>query len=198
MGKEKNKRVVVKNKKSYLLIFFMFCFLTINITSISAVDILKPATLNQSYTIIQTCASCTFVNVTISNVNGIVFANQNMTNNGSGVWTFNMTPIIMSRHDVNGLGDLEGTDTSFATFFEVTPSGKTASTGESILYVLFSSFLFVVIYIISFVVFTMPSGNERDERGEEFKIVKVNKNLFYILALSSNNFIIKFPEWACS
>jgi len=155
--------------KSFLFILIL-CFL---ITNVSAVDILKPANFNQSYTIIQTCASCTFVNVTISNVNGIIFSNEEMIDNGSGIWIFDMTPTVMSRHDVDGSGDINNVITSFATFFEVTPSGKVASTGDSIFYSVTSLILFGFICMLYFFIFTMPSTNEKDNGGFETKIIKV-------------------------
>lgn len=161
----------------------IICILCLLIINVSASDILKPAKLNKDYIVLQTCATCNFVFVTISNVDGITVANQPMTNNGSGVWTYNLTPTLASRHDVNGLGDLDGVNTSFVTFFEVTPSGKVSSTGDSILYSLFSIILFGIIATISFFVFTMPSRNERNERNEETKIIKIKYIRMIFIAL---------------
>ena len=138
-----------------------------------ATDILKPARVNQSYTILQTCATCTYVNITVSNVEGIIISNQEMTDNGSGVWTYEITPTILSRHDVTGSGDKDGTGQSFVTYFEVTGSGQTASTGDSILYTLFSLILFGFIIILSFFIIAIPSSNEKDDRGFETKIIRI-------------------------
>lgn len=142
-------------------------------TSVNALDILKPAQVDENYTILQTCATCTFVNITVSNVNGIIFANQPMVLNGSGVWVYYITPTLTSRYDVTGIGDISGTDTSFVTFFLVTPSGKIASTGDSILYALFCFILFGVISILSFFIVAIPSENERDDNGFESKVVRI-------------------------
>ncbi len=109
-------------KKQILLTLLIASLLIVNV---SALENLKPAKLNEPYVITQTCASCTFVNASISNQNGIVRNNIELSNNGSGVWTFTYIPTIVGRHDVTGFGDLDGTNTSFATFFEVTPSGFT-------------------------------------------------------------------------
>ncbi len=166
--------MVINKKRRKIEKFLLIFILGLLITSVSAsIEILKPAKFNESYTILQTCASCNFVFITVSSVDGIIVSNKPMINNGSGVWTFNITPIIISRHDVNGLGDLDGTNTSFATFFEVSPSGKVVSTGDSILYALFSIILFGIIFTLSFFIFTMPSKNERDpEGGFETKIIR--------------------------
>lgn len=159
-------------EKNIRIITVLFLLLIV-VTNVSALDVLKPATLNQEYTILQTCASCTYVNVTVSNLNGIISYNVAMTNNGSGVWTSTITPTVSSRHDVTGQGDIDGTDTSFATFFDVTPSGKVSSTGDSILYSLFTLICFGWICLLSFFIITMPSGNEKDDAGFEGKVVKI-------------------------
>ena len=161
---------------------FFGIMLILLIVNVSAADILKPAKLNQTYTIIQTCASCTFVNITISNVDGILVSNQNMTDNSSGIWIFDIIPTLASRHDITGMGDLDGTDTSFVTFFEVTPSGKVASTGDSILYVLFSFIFFMIILTLTFFVFSMPNKNE-SVAGQETKIIKMKYIRFVFMFL---------------
>ncbi len=163
-------------------IFFSLILLLL-IVNVSAADILKPAKLNDTYTIIQTCASCTTVNITVSNVNGILFSNQNMSNNGSGVWIYDIVPNITSRHDIAGIGDLDGVDTSFVTFFEVTPSGKVATTGDSILYVLFTFVFFSIIVVLAFFIFIMPNQNERNESGEETKIIRLKYIRFGLMFL---------------
>ena len=169
-------------KKEVIYLFALFV-LSLLITNVLAVDILKPAKVNANYTIMQTCASCTYVNVTISNVDGIVISDQSMINNGSGVWIYDITPTVVSRHDVAGQGDLNGVDTSFATFFDVTPSGKILSEGDSRMYTLFTMILFGAILIISFFVFTMPSKNERDEEGFETGILKIKYVRVFFIAL---------------
>ena len=115
--------------KTKLLLTIFFVSLLIANVAASNLDILTPAKLNSQYIIKQTCASCSFVNFTLSNQNGLILTNQEMANNGSGVWIYEYTPIIVGRHDVTGTGDLNGIDTSFTTFFEVTPSGFTQTLG---------------------------------------------------------------------
>ena len=110
-------------------ILFTLIFISLLIVNVSALENLKPAKLNQKYTITQTCASCSFVNFTLSNQNGIILENIEMSNNGSGVWIHDYTPLIVGRHDVAGVGDISGVDTSFATFFDVTPSGLNQTLG---------------------------------------------------------------------
>jgi hypothetical protein len=104
----------------------------------SAIDNLKPAKLNSEYTILQTCATCSYVNISISNSNGLIVTNVEMIDNGSGTWTYDITPMTLGRYDITGQGDLGGVDTSFATYFEVTGSGLTGTLGFYILILILS------------------------------------------------------------
>ncbi len=117
----------IKMKSSRILLTLMIItFLSFNV---SALDTMKPATLNQEYTIEQTCASCTFVNVTVSNTDGIIFSNIGMADNGSGVWIYKFTPTQVGRHDAKGVGDINGETTSFASSFQVEAGGLTGTLG---------------------------------------------------------------------
>lgn len=152
---------------------FVFFLLLIVVTNVSALDIMKPATLDKNYTIIQVCATCTTVNITISNSNGILESNKEMINNGSGNWLYWITPTVSSRHDITGVGDKQGVPSAFSTYFEVTPSGKVASTGDAMLYSLFAIISFGWICLLSFFILIMPSDNEKDDSGFEGKVVKI-------------------------
>lgn len=158
--------------KNIKYIFVLFLLLIV-VTNVSALDVLKPATFNESYTIIQVCATCTYVNITISTSSGIIESNIEMVDNGSGNWIYSITPAVSSRHDVTGVGDKQGLDSAFATYFEVTPSGKVASTGDSLLYSLFALISFGWICLLSFFILIMPSGNEKDDSGFEGKVIKI-------------------------
>lgn len=161
----------MESKIKLLMLFVVAIFL---VSTVSALDVLKPAKVNTNYTVVQTCSSCTYVNITISNVNGIIVDNQAMVSNGSGTWIYGIVPTAISRHDVTGQGDVDGTATSFATYFEVTPSGNISTTGDSILYALFSFVFFLAIIIISIFVFAMPGKNEKHPvSGHDTRIVKI-------------------------
>jgi len=56
---------------------------------VSSLETLKPAKLNQEYIALQTCANCTYINITLSRLNQVIITNVPMTNNGSGTWTYN-------------------------------------------------------------------------------------------------------------
>jgi len=130
--------------KKLLLTLFIGMFL---ISCVSALNELQPAKLNENYIIKQTCATCSYVNISVSNIDGFVLNNVEMSNNGSGVWTYNYIPLNVGRYDVIGKGDLSGTDTSFATSFEVTGSGFVDTLGFYILILILS--LGIVMFGIS-------------------------------------------------
>lgn len=104
-----------------------------------------PATVNEVYYLSQTCATCSYVNVTIFNKEGIEISNAQMTNNGS-TWIYEFTPDTLGRHDVNGIYDINGNDDSFGFYFQVTPNGDSNQT---------TFYLIVIglIYAVSFIGF---------------------------------------------
>ena len=165
-------------KKYFILIVGIFL-----IGFVSALISLPPAKLNQEYIIKQTCSSCTHINITISNINGIILNNVEMSNNGSGTWVYDFTPTILGRHEVTGEGDLDGTNTGFATYFPVTPNGEEISTGQSILYVIFIGILFGLIIMLFYFIVVMPKDNERNERGEIIKILKLKYLRIFLISL---------------
>lgn len=132
---------MVLNKK--ILLAMMFGILLISCAS-ATLESLKTAKLNQDYTIFQTCASCTYVNITVSNVDGIILNNIEMSDNGSGIWVYNFTPTSLGRYDVTGQGDKNSVDTSFVTYFEVTSTGNTKNS-------FWDNSIFVSLSILAFV-----------------------------------------------
>jgi hypothetical protein len=117
-------------------------------------------------TIKQVCASCTYVNVSVSYPNStLAITNQEMTNQGGGTWTYEFcdTP-DKGRYDIIGSGDLEGTDTGFdVLYFEVSSTGTELTQAKALSYtiiLIISIFLFLGIF---FVAIKLPSKNKSDE-----------------------------------
>lgn len=177
--------------KKYFNLFIVIILLSIfSIGFTSALDTLKPAELNQEYTILQTCANCSYINMSVSNLNGLVIENGAMNNNGSGTWTYNYTPVILGRHDVTGIGDLDGTDTSFATYFLTTPNGEELTVGQSIIYLIFIFILFGLISILFYFIVIIPKNNEKDENGHEVKIIRMKYLRVFFIGLVYGMLII--------
>ena len=101
--------------KNKLMLSLMLGMFLISLASAS-LDTLTPATLNKEYTVLQTCSDATWINLTISNTNGIILFNKEMTYNGT-VWEYKFTPDTLGRHDVNYLTD--GCEKSNTAYFEV-------------------------------------------------------------------------------
>jgi hypothetical protein len=58
-----------------------------------------------------------------------------MSSIGNGEWRYEFCNTnFLGRHDVRGQGDINGVDESFATYFEVTPSGE-KSTENTIFFI---------------------------------------------------------------
>jgi len=117
--------------------------------ALAEVNDYAPVKQNDCLLLKQTCASCTFVNVSVTYKNQTLLDNQEMTKSGS-LWTYSFCNTSdLGRYDVSGYGDLEGTDTGFdILYFEVTPSGNSGTNN-----LVFILFIIIIIYSISFIVF---------------------------------------------
>lgn len=109
--------------KSAPMLLIVCIFLVAFVAAGDAIGQRQDAQVDMPYIISQPCGTCTSINITVMNKEGVVLGNVPMVNNGS-TWTFVFTPNETLRYDVNGLGDKTGGDPSFAFFFETTLSGE--------------------------------------------------------------------------
>jgi len=116
----------------------LLCLLMI--TSVSALDDLGDYKIFSCVNIRQTCATCSYVNISISYPNStIVYSDVAMSEQGAGLWTYEFcNTSTLGRYDVLGKGDLDSTDTSFATYFNITPSGFKINTSYYFLILIIS------------------------------------------------------------
>jgi len=112
-----------------LLLFGVLMFMTLVSASFENLETMIPATLNEEYTITQTCNDATWINISIINKNGYVVTNAEMINNGSS-WYYKFTPTVQSLHDINVLSD--GCEKSGVARFEVSSSGEILGINQSI------------------------------------------------------------------
>lgn len=112
--------------KKIILTLILGIFL---ITLVSAsLDDLGTFKQNDCINISQTCATCSYVNISsVSNKdNSTLISNVEMEDFGNGEWRYEFCSTSdLGRYDVRGMGDVNSIDTSFATYFEVTPTGTT-------------------------------------------------------------------------
>jgi len=120
----------MKSLIAVITALFMVMFL---IGFTSALVTLKPAEINEPYLILQTCSGAGYINISVSNLEGLVLTNKEMINNGS-VWYYNFTPDTIGRHDVSYISD--GCEMSGASYFDVTGNGK--NNPDGVIVVLFS------------------------------------------------------------
>ena len=146
------------NLQFCLLVLGMILLLTVGVSAeVNSIGSIKQ---NSCLQIPQVCASCSYVNISVFYPNKtIVISNEAMIDNGGGVWTYEFCNTTFSgRYDVNGMGDLEGTDTGFdVLWFEVTPSGSLMAEGSSLVF--FGSLLIMIIVSIVFLLIAIKSEN---------------------------------------
>lgn len=119
----------MKSKYLFIFLFFLFGIILLS-TNINALESLKPAKVGENYTIIQACADATYINFSLSNINGILISNQPMTANGSGVFIYNYVPLKDTRYDFIGISD--GCEQTFSTYFYATANGLVQTTSQGI------------------------------------------------------------------
>ena len=117
-------------------------------------------------TLKQTCASCSYINISITYPNStLAISNKPMINQGGGVWTylFNKTN-EQGRYDVMGSGDLSGTDTSFdILYFEVTSTGIEYNSAKSSTYSIILLISLLIFGGLFFAGYKLPSKNKSNE-----------------------------------
>lgn len=128
---------MIRNYKRGIILPILILFL---IGNVLALDYLGSFKQSSCVELKQTCSSCTWINITISDPDGDrIYNNVEMTDSSAGTWIYdfcNTTKI--GRYGVTGEGDIDNSDKTFAYYFEVTPSGFTGTLG----------FYFVIIVIL--------------------------------------------------
>lgn len=167
--------------KKLLLFLMIGMFL---ISSVYALDDLGTYQKDQCVNIKQTCATCSYVNLTIAYPNStIILNNKEMSDQGAGTWTYDFCNTSLNgRYDVTGKGDLDGTDTSFATYFHVTPSGNiNPSSGEGLT---FLGSLIAMILVAG--IFFFLSVSMREHPGARFAFIALTVVTSIIVVLYSS------------
>jgi len=99
----------------------------------------------------QTCASCSYVNISSisNNENSTLISNVEMVDFGSGEWRYNFCATNQTgRYDVRGIGDVNGIVSSFALYFNITHNGRENPSG--IIIVIFSIFFLGLLFFAIF------------------------------------------------
>jgi len=157
-------------KKILLTIMLGIFLISMASASLSSLGTFKQ---NDCINISQTCATCTYVNISSvsSNTNSNLISNVEMIDFGSGEWRYEFcNTSVAGRYDVKGIGDVSGVDSSFAVYFDITYKGYTISSSQATLYAIL---LFVLIFVFIITILginQLPSGNTQDEEGKILSI----------------------------
>lgn len=169
---------------------FLLCFLILIVT-VSATDAIgqrQDAQVGIPYIVSQPCASCSYINISILTKDGIVLENTPMINNGS-TWVYTFTPNDSLRHDVNGVGDKDGVDDSFAFWFDATLSGQQTNSTIILSDLVLLFFVMVIIFLIYY------NSKKTDYKAWEKQITDKHTNIGktllsgFIYGLFKNTFI---------
>jgi len=128
----------------------------------------------QKINLLQTCADCTYVNISsITSPNGsILISNAVMSQDGS-VFNYTLNSSFtdtIGTYRVNGIGDPEGTDEIWTYGFDVTYYGYAMSQSQSILYIALFGIIIFAFVITLFGINKLPKYNQTDEEGRILSI----------------------------
>lgn len=155
-------------------LFFFIAFLLLVLPSINAeVQTLGTFIVDSNINLIQVCDNCTYVNLTSVKLpnSTIISYNINMTEVQSTYnFTFTQTDTL-GNYIYTTCGDPDGVFTCSSINFEVTNSGSIISTGESIIYIIFTIMILFTFLICLWGAVTIPFKNQVNAEG---KIVSVN------------------------
>ena len=132
--------------------------------------------LGDDINLIQTCDNCTFNNIT-----SVLYPNSTqtigefqMTKTGT-VYNFTLTSgnaTAIGTYIVNGFGDLDGIDTVWNYIFDITQTGLTLETSDSILLVVILIATFVLFLGFLYPAITLPYSNKTNQDGSITRIAK--------------------------
>ena len=114
-----------------ILMFLMLGMFLISLTS--AIDNQGIGIQGETFTFTQICNDATYITIsTIQYPNRAVeVINTNMTSTGSGAFQYNFTDLVVGRYDVTGISD--GCTQTFATYFDITPTGFSPNIARGIM-----------------------------------------------------------------
>ena len=135
------------NNKLILIGFFILVLCSFGFASDTFLGIFKTG---EPINLVQTCANCTFVNITsiINPASTLIINDVAMTKND---FTYNYTlsqQALTGTYQACGVGDLDGTNTIWCYSFDITESGK--PNPENRIIALIIAFIATIIYFTFF------------------------------------------------
>jgi hypothetical protein len=162
----------------------------------SAVNTLAPVKQNECINIIQTCATCTYNNISVIRYpnNGTYALNQDMVMTKSGI-SYNYTFCNTSQfgtYFVDGYGDLAGVKTGWGGFtFDVNGSGQTITQSQITLII-----IGIVVLLILSAFFFILSFIFKHPGTKIFLMAMSTLILIVLIGLMASQFSIYLAEFA--
>lgn len=185
--------------KKLALIFILIISISF---AYAEIQTLPPQRQGSCVNIPQTCANCTFVNVTAVKFpnSTLEYIDTSMTKVGANFnYSFCSTKDLGS-YIVTTCGDIDGVYTCVDYDFPVTPTGTENSTSKAITYILIFILAFIVFSFLLWFGIAMPSKNKSDEMTGYIIAVsnlKYVKMLFLALSYIAALVIVYFAWMIC-
>ncbi len=173
--------MINKKRGDFNFVWILLSVILLTVSSVSAQESLEGLgtfKIGEDVLLVQLCGDCTFNNIT--SVTGPINASElitniNMTQEGTK-FTFlldknNLT--IPGTYNVNGVGDKDGVPTIWSYTFEMTKTGETLETSESILYILILIASFLLFAFFFYLAIVIPFHPPVDEKGFATKTNKI-------------------------
>jgi len=169
-----------------LLTFLLIGIILLNVVAATKPD-LGVFKRGEPISLRQICGDCTYNNITsvVYPNSSIILSHVAMTKSRveynytlDGTYTD-----LLGEYIVNGVGDLGGDPTAWVYTFEVTGTGVTLTTQNSIFYIFMVGLLILIFFIILLFIPKLPSDNDTDEEGRFISVnwLKHLKGLFLFI-----------------
>ncbi len=168
-----------------IFLFLMLGFILISsVSAIGEIQTLGCFKASTEINLIQTCATCTFNNISaVSFPNtSILLSNVAMERDGARYnFTLNDAQTgTLGEYIYDGFGDLGGTDTSWAVNFFITPNGECLDVQQSLIVFVLMLILFGLDLLVLFIIHRLDQENFRDDQGI-FVGISIQKYLRVVL-----------------
>ena len=173
-------------KRLMFLLLMMFVVSNVHALGCDAAGFLGTGQVNESFTIVVACPTCTFINFTLTSPDKVIILdNVQMTQNGNNFEYLILGSNLTESGTYFGNGGDDASPLGFC--FDITRTGQQISTSQSIIYIMLLVGA-VVLFFFSFVwMVNIPWGNNFDDAG---KIISINDWKYVKLFLIPVNYVI--------
>lgn len=135
---------------------------------------------DSNVTITQTCPTCTFINITVSDPDSIIVFNNTAMNFSNSIFTFDGNSTISSKLGIYFVQGISNLDNPFKSCYIVTNIATELTIQESIIYIILTISVFLMFLLCFWGGVGLPARNRRNELG---RVISVE--------------IMKYPKLGC-